>query len=145
MSKPKILIIGQALPDVEQSLPYDTTMLYDWLTEAAGVGPIQAQREFEFDAVFPGFPGYDKNGGHNKPTKNQMLVHWNNALETKVQLADKVWVLGNVAKEFIEKQPKTWSCNTEFLFTMHPSRRNYHKFTLCREELISKLRAFYYA
>ena len=33
----KILIIGQAPPAVGQSLPYDTTMLYDWFLETLDV------------------------------------------------------------------------------------------------------------
>lgn len=137
----KILIIGQALPQVPQQYPYDTTMLYNWLSEI-GIAKEQAQDMFEFEAVFNEFTGIDKNGGHLKPSREQMISHWDNTLETKVILADKVWVLGNVAKDFIDKRPKTWSCNTEWLYTMHPSTRNYYQFSLNKEQILGKINSF---
>lgn len=138
---PKILVIGQALPAVPQQYPYDTTMLYDWLQEL-NVSKDSAQNLFAFEAVYAEFPGVNKNGGHLKPTKQQMLDHWNNTLETKIQMANRIWVLGNVAKEFIDRMPRTWSCNSEWLYTMHPSRRNYYKFSLDKDSILNQISLF---
>lgn len=39
----KILIIGQAPPLQKQDVPYDTTMLYEWLSEI-GISKEKAQK-----------------------------------------------------------------------------------------------------
>lgn len=137
----KILLIGQAPPAVKQQLPYDTTMLYDWLSEC-GVSKEQAQSMFQFDAIYGQFPGFDSNGGHLKPTEEQMDQHWDNHLELEVQVADKVWILGNVAKNYIDTKEKTWSCNTEFLYTIHPSKRNFSLYLRNKQQIINSIRAF---
>lgn len=138
----KILIIGQAPPAVKQSVPYDTTMLYEIL-EWVGISKDSAQDLFEFDAVYNEFPGWE-NGKHRVPTKLEMEYHWDEVLETKVQLADKVILLGNVAKNFINSKPKTWSCNTEFLELIHPSRLNYNRIIQDKEKITQKLKEFLY-
>lgn len=139
--KAKILIIGQALPAVKQDLPYDTTMLYDWLSEC-GISKQDAQKIFDFDAVFGSFTGFDANGGHLKPTHEQMDSHWDAVLETKVQLADKIWVLGNVPRDYIATKEKTWSCNSEWLYTIHPSKRNWNLYLKDKDQIINKIKSF---
>lgn len=140
--KPKILIIGQALPAIPQKYPYDSTMLYLWLKEAYNISIEEAQAIFDFDAVFGSFTGFDANGGHLKPTQEQMDSHWHNVLETKVQLADKIWVLGNVARDYINSRPRTWSCNTEWLYTIHPSKRNYNLYQKNKVKILNSIIQF---
>lgn len=137
----KILIIGQALPAVKQAVPYDTTMLYEWLGEL-GISISQAQELFEFDAVYGSFPGFDANGGHLKPTLEQMDKYWDEVLETKVQLANKVWVLGNVPKEFLATKDKTWSCDTIWHYSIHPSKRNAARYYAHKSEFLHDLSKF---
>lgn len=134
----KILIIGQALPAVAQSVPYDTTMLYVWLQEV-GVSKEQAQELFEFEAVCPSFPG-SKDGNHLKPSKKEMHEHWDNVLRAKVEAADKIWVLGNVARDYINTSSKTWSCSQKWLHTIHPSRRNWHTYTKNKLDILAKIK-----
>ena len=136
----KILIIGQAPAFVEQKLPYDTTMLYSWLSEV-GIASLEAQDIFDFEAIYNEFPGFDANGGHLKPTAEQMDKHWINVLETKVQLADKIWVLGNVARDYINTKEKTWSCDTRWLYTIHPSKRNWNLYVKNKEKIISGIKS----
>lgn len=135
----KILIIGQAPPAVEQEYPYDTTMLYDWFKEV-NISKEQAQDMFEFEAVFDKFPGYGENG-HLKPTKEQMDSHWK-VLEEKIQLTDKVLLLGNVAKEYFLSKPKTWSCDIKVCYLLHPSKRNFAAYQKSKEYILKKLKEF---
>lgn len=137
----KILIIGQAPAFQPQDVPYSTTMLYDWLEEV-GISKEQAQMFFHFEAIYNEFPGFDANGGHLKPSKEQMDKHWNDTLESKIQLSDKVWVLGNVARDYIATKPKTWSCTTEWLYTMHPSKRNFYSFNQNKENILNNIKKF---
>lgn len=136
----KILIIGQAPALKEQKLPYDTTLLYTML-EWVGITKEQAQGMFEFEAVSNVYNG-SKNSKHIKPTKEQMDAHWNNTLETKVQCANKVWLVGDVAKKYFYSKPKTWSCNLEILETIHPSRINYFRIMPKKDELTETLKSF---
>lgn len=133
----KILIIGQAPLAVKQVFPYDTTMLYVMLSWV-GITNVQAQSMFEFEAVCNVFPGHGANG-HNKPTREQMDKHWNDTLETKVQAANKVILLGNVAKEYFYSKQKTWSCNLQVVELIHPSRRNYDRIMKDKNKIIKKL------
>lgn len=137
----KILIIGQAPAAVNQTVPYDTTMLYEWLDEC-GVSKEAAQSMFDFEAVYNSFPGHDAKGGHLKPSLSQMNKHWADTLQLKIEMADKVWVLGTVAKEYIDSKPKTWSCNMGWLYTIHPSKRNADLFNRQRTELLARLKKF---
>lgn len=141
MKSTKILIIGQAPPSVNQRVPYDTTMLYEIL-EWVDITKEDAQNIFEFDAVYNKFPGYGPNKEHLKPTQEQMDFYWEQELEEKVQLADKIILLGNVARDFINSKPKTWSCNTEFLELIHPSRLNYNRIIQNKENITNKLKQF---
>lgn len=135
----KILIIGQAPPAVAQGVPYDTTMLYDWLKEV-GISKEDAQDIFEFDAVYDKFPGHDENGGHLKPTREQMDEYWDRALEMKVILSDKVILLGNVARDYFNSKEKRYSCNLEVYELIHPSKRNYSLYQKNKGEIIGKLK-----
>jgi uracil-DNA glycosylase len=136
----KILIIGQAPAKQEQQVPYDTTLLYTML-EWVGISKDKAQDIFEFEAVSNVFPGSNEIG-HLKPSKEAMDRHWNETLEMKVQCADKVWLLGNVAKEYFYSKPKTYSCNLEILETCHPSKRNYSRIMSDKEKLSSAIKEF---
>jgi uracil-DNA glycosylase len=135
----KTLIIGQAPPAVKQGVPYDTTMLYDWLNEI-GVSKDEAQELFEFDAVYDKFPGFDSVGGHKKPSREQMDEYWDRALEMKVILADKVILLGNVAKEYFYSKPKSYSCNLEVFEMIHPSKRNSYLYNKDKDKVLNVLR-----
>jgi uracil-DNA glycosylase len=138
----KILIIGQAPPAINQRVPYDTTMLYEILSWI-DITQDSAQNIFEFDAVYNKFPGRDPlTGGHLKPKQEQMDLYWDEVLENKVQLADKVILLGNVAKDFIISKPKTWSSNKQFLELIHPSRLNYNRIIFNKENITNKLKEF---
>lgn len=137
----KILIIGQAPPAVKQQFPYDTTMLYDWLSEC-GVSKEAAQDIFEFEALMDKFPGYDHVGGHRKPSYLEKKAHWEDTLEAKVIAADKVILLGSEAAMWLESQVKTWSCNLQVLHLMHPSKRNTFRYRQNKENIIQKLKHF---
>jgi uracil-DNA glycosylase len=138
----KILIIGQAPTDQKQSVPYDTTLLYEMINWV-GIDKEKAQTMFDFESVSNIFPGKNKKG-HFKPTTEQMDKHWEDTLETKMQLADKVWILGKVAANYIESKPKTWSCNLEIIETPHPSKRNYSLIMNNKNEIINKLQSLFY-
>lgn len=138
----KILIIGQALPAVKQEVPYDTTLLYEWLEEC-GVSKEQAIEMFDFEAVYGyEFTGHNNQGGHKPPTQKQMKQYWNEVLQTKMECSDAVWILGSVAKKFIDKQPRTWSCNLDVLETIHPSKRNLFAFRNDKENILSSIKKF---
>ena len=137
----KILIIGQAPGFQKQTVPYDTTMLYDWLNEC-GVSKEAAQDIFDFEAVSNVFPGFDANGCHLKPSREAMQRHWESALEDKVIGSNKVILLGNAAKEFFYSQPKTWSCNLDVLELIHPSKRNYSLYQKNKVAIIDQLKKF---
>ena len=133
----KILVIGQAPPAVKQELPYDSTMLYEMLSWV-GVTKEKAQELFEFEAVFNEFPGYGESG-HLKPSVDQMNQHWNETLETKVQIANKVLLLGNVARDYFYSKPKTWSCGLEIFELIHPSKRNFARIMNSKEHIVKTL------
>ena len=144
--RPKILVIGQAPPDQKQTLPYDTTMLYDWLEEL-GISKDQAQHIFDWEAVCPVFVGRYENGGHRIPPAKLMFDHWKAVLEDKVIGANKVWVLGGVARDFIETMEnihRSWSCNTEFFYSIHPSKRNLYHFRQVKDKMMPELHNFIY-
>lgn len=138
----KILIVGQAPPAVKQDVPYSTTMLYDWLKEI-GISKEKSQEMFIFDAIYNKFPGFDTNkgSGHKTPTKEQMDSYWP-ILEQKIQEADKMWVLGNVAKNYIDSKEKTWSCALQILETMHPSKYNFKRYSDIKVNFVKKLNEF---
>lgn len=139
----RILIIGQAPPSPKtyQDVPYSTTMLYDWLAECS-IDKIEAQEMFEFEAMVSQFPGFSSNG-HAKPTQNDMMRHWLAKLADKVNLAEKVILLGNVPRDFLmdstvwfEEDPH------KFLCLLHPSKRNYDRYIQNKEQIINSLKEF---
>jgi len=129
----KILIIGQAPPAVKQEIPYDTTLLYDMFSWV-GISKEQAQDIFDFDAVYNKFTGHNPNGGHNKPTMEQMNKYWEESLRDKVFMATTVIVLGNVARDFIRSKT-----GRNVIEIIHPSKRNYSKIMATKEDIIKKL------
>lgn len=138
--KNKILIIGQAPPAVKQQYPYDTTLLYEMLSWV-GITKERAQDVFEFEAISNKFPGFAEKGGHLKPSKADCLNHWNSTLEAKVISTDKIILLGLVARDWVLSMPKTWSCSTEIIALIHPSKRNYSKITENKEQIIKNLKS----
>ena len=133
--KNKILIIGQAPPAVKQSLPYDTTMLYDWLEEL-GINKYKAQDIFDFDAVYDKFPGFSDNGGHLKPSKEQMYDYWERGLKQKVDNAKSILVLGSVAKDFLKDR----NINKPTAFVIHPSKRNTWLYNKNKDSILQKIK-----
>lgn len=136
-----ILIIGQAPPANKQEVPYDSTMLYSWLKEC-GISKEESQKMFIFDAVYDKFPGIQLTGGHKIPTRKQMDDYWDRELETKIQGVEKVWLLGNVSKDYFWSKPKTWSCNLEILETIHPSKYNLKRYQDNKEQIIKEIKQF---
>lgn len=137
----KILILGQAPPAITQQLPYDTTMLYDWLAEI-GVSKERAQQIFEFESCLNFFPGRNNtNSGHKRPTKKQIAEHWI-TVEERLQQASKVIILGGVAAGYYNTAQRTWSCTLPELFLIHPSRRNTLRYRENKTEILNSLRAF---
>lgn len=142
ISNKKILVIGQALPAVKQELPYDTTQLYDWFDKVS-ITKAHAQHIFEFEAVYGEFPGYDEHGAHKKPTFEQMSDYYDKVLKDKIESSDKVIILGNVPKEFLDKMDiKNEYPNLKILSMIHPSKRNISLFRKNEVEIIFKLKSF---
>jgi len=131
----KILIIGQAPPAVQQKLPYDTTMLYEWFSEI-GISKEKAQELFTFDAVTDQFPGFDKNGGHKKPSWEMFVEYWTLSLKEKVENCKSIIVLGNVAKEYLSLM----KIEKPITFLIHPSKRNYALYQKNKDKILSELR-----
>lgn len=139
----KILVIGQAPPAVSQKIPYDTTMLYDWLAEI-GISKEQAQNLFEFEAVFNIFPGYDSKGGHAIPAPAQMDEHWKDTLRKKVLDSSKIWIVGNVARDYLLRYHEEFISKKNLLFTMHPSKRNMNAYRKVKGVMLDRIKNFIY-
>jgi hypothetical protein len=130
----KYLIIGQAPPAVKQTLPYDTTMLYTML-DWCGISKEKAQSLFEFEAMTNEFPGYSKSG-HAVPDLVKMRQHYDNCLYFKIQSSDGVIVLGNVAKNTLQKFGFE---HAKVAYILHPSRRNYSRIMRERESITTAI------
>lgn len=137
----KILVIGQAPPAVKQGVPYDTTMLYDWLSEI-GITKEQAQFLFEWEAVYDRFPGFTKSGAHAVPTEAMMDLYWRNTLGKKVLECNKIWVVGNVARDYLLKKHEKIVEKKTLLFTMHPSKRNMDAFKKVKGVMLDRIKNF---
>lgn len=133
----KILIIGQAPPSAKQYYPYDTTMFYDWL-ENIRISKAHAQHIFEFEAMYNEFPGYDAQNNHLKPTLEQMNAHFEKTLKSKIESADKVLVLGNVARDYLNS--KTSFADKQVTYLIHPSKRNYSLYWKNESEILKQLK-----
>lgn len=133
----KILIIGQAPPLQKQKVPYDTTMLYEWLEEC-NISKEQAQKIFIFDAVYNKFPGFE-NGKHKKPSLEEMDSYFPQ-LKDKIESVNKVWILGNVAFDYLSGKLS----NKKVLYTMHPSRLNFNRYKNNKEKLVKLIKNFIY-
>lgn len=138
----KILIIGQAPPSHSQSVPYDSTMLYEMLSWA-GISKEQAQEIFEFDAVIGHFPGF-KDGGHKLPTYQQYREYLKQGLRSKIEAADKVWLLGAIAEKFVydmDGSEHGLAFKTT-LITLHPSYRNKDRIMRLKANLTEWIKEF---
>lgn len=136
----KILIIGQAPPAVTQTVPYDTTLLYDMLSWV-GITKEQAQEIFEFEAMSNLFPGHGENG-HLKPSNEIMRKHYDNVLEGKIQKSKRVLVLGKVAENALKDFGAFCSNEHEnVVFMIHPSKRNYSSIMSNKESITIQLQA----
>jgi uracil-DNA glycosylase len=137
----KILIIGQAPPAVKQTLPYDTTMLYDILSWV-GIDKDRAQEMFQFDALVDKFPGFDSRGGHLKPSKDQICEYYSRSLRISIDMADKIILLGAPARGFLRPDLINYGIRGKYLYLPHPSRRNYNLIMGKKEEITTLLRSF---
>jgi hypothetical protein len=121
----KILIIGQA----------------DWLKEI-GINKDEAQQLFIFDAVYDKFPGFDEKGGHKKPSLEQMQEYWERSLKEKVKNTEKIWILGNVAYDFLYE--KLIMLDKKIIKTIHPSKRNFIIYQNKKEEILNQIKWLIY-
>ena len=133
----KILVIGQAPPAQKQEVPYDTTQLYNWLSEL-GVSKSEAQDMFEWSAVYDKFPGYDK-GSHAVPTWYEMEDYWETKLKYKVEDAQQIWILGRVAKNFLSSRPTSYFEGKQVITTIHPSKRNLSYYRKNKQEILAQI------
>jgi uracil-DNA glycosylase len=133
----KIVIIGQALPAKEQTLPYDSTMLYDWLAEC-GVCKQQAQEMFIFTSIGGELRGV-KNGSHLLPLKQQKDTQYTDVVLPLILENKKCILLGNVAQEYVlDRKLK----GIQYLSLLHPSKRNYHRYTQNKIQILKELSDF---
>lgn len=65
--------IGQAPPRIPQSIPFERTRLWEWLSWI-GISQEQALREFAFTAMAKDYPG-SRNGAQLPPTPIAMAEH----------------------------------------------------------------------
>jgi uracil-DNA glycosylase len=135
----KILIIGQAPPAVKQTVPYDTTMLYEML-EWVGITKEQAQEIFEFEAVVDKFPGHGENG-HLVPNLKDITEYYNKTLKLKIEKAERIIVLGKVAENSL-KSLNAFQNKTSVLYMIHPSRMNMGRILAKKIEITNKLEQF---
>jgi len=142
----KILIIGQALPAKEQKLPYDSTLLYDMLSEI-GIDKNSAQEVFIFDALSDKFLGKSKSGGHSIPKSKDIEEHFP-SLYNKASVYKKVICFGRKSVkewargDFYSITPSRFGEDITILSLPHPSRRNYVLLKNNWEQIIRLLSEF---
>lgn len=136
----KILIIGQAPPYQKQRYPYDSTLLYDILSWV-GVSVKSAQDIFDFDALVDKFPGFYSDGSHQLPSKLECDKYWATNLSWKFNKADKIIVLGNIAKQYIQDKCLN---NKNILYMIHPSKRNSFRINSQKDIISRSLYSFIY-
>jgi len=69
------------------------------------------------------------------------MKHYREVLKPKIQVADKILVLGTVAKKYIEERESLYP-NKTFLYIVHPSRRNYELVYRQKEHITRLLKNF---
>lgn len=139
-----MLIIGQAPAEKKQTVPYDTTYLYTML-DWAGIGKEDAQLNFDFDAAVNVFPGKREQGGHKAPGMADIEQYWNTSLKSKVEKAEKIIVLGDVAKKALCKLGLMEMKEADnILFLIHPSRRNTGRILKSKDAITKQLKEFIY-
>ncbi|AGO47541.1 uracil-DNA glycosylase [Cellulophaga phage phi4:1] len=137
----KILIIGQAPPIQKQDIPYDTTMLYDWLSEV-GISKDKAQDMFEFEAMTDKIPEVTE-FGHKPPSDLEMKDYWKRVLCDKVDQSEKIILLGACPRNFFKKDKffeRYDNKRFKVLSLIHPSKRNYKMYNDNKEKLVSLLK-----
>lgn len=134
----KILIIAQAPPLKGQSKPMDSTLLGMWLNDA-GFSFDNLEDIFEFEAVYNEFPGKTASGSHKAPTRAQMDTYWP-TLREKVLKAKKIWLMGKTAHDYVfTEKNRVIGVGRQVISTLHPSRRNLHKYRQDKEAIIKTI------
>ncbi len=137
----KILIIGQAPPAIKQSLPYDSTMLYEVLSWV-GIDKHRAQELFIFDAVTDKFPGFYKQG-HQKPSFIDFTDYLDRGLRERILDAKKILLLGKIAENYIMANDSEFELSFKTILILpHPSRRNYSRIMQQKEKITQMLGDF---
>ena len=142
----KILIIGQAPPLQKQNIPYDTTMLYEWLSEI-GIDQIPAQQIFDFEAMTDKLPKISSSGSHIPPSKEEMKDYFKRVLKRKIENSKKIILLGASPRNFFGKKDffKRYDKNGyKVLSLIHPSTRNRSMYNTNKEKILSLLKEIIY-
>lgn len=138
----RILIIGQAPPLQRQEIAYDTTMLYEWLSEI-GIDKIPAQEMFDFEAMTDKPPKTSKSGSHIPPSREEMDDYMDRVLLDKITNSEKIILLGACPRNYFKRKKffKRYD-NDKFkvLSLIHPSKRNYKMYNDNKELLLSLLK-----
>lgn len=141
----KILIIGQAPPIQKQTIPYDSTMLYEWLAEV-GVTQEAAQEMFDFEAMTDKIPK-TTSSGHVPPSEEEMKDYYSRVLLDKIHNSDKVILVGASPRNFFKKKEffkRYDNDRVKVLTLIHPSKRNFKMYYDNKEKLLSLLKTFIY-
>ena len=134
----KILIIGQAPPLQKQTIPYDTTMLYDWLSEI-GISKKEAVEMFDFEAMTDKPPRIGSNGVHLKPSKIEMDDYYRRVLHAKCLKADSIILVGKCSMNYFgfDDFYKTVEIKDKRYTTIiHPSKRNHSRYMSNRDKVL---------
>lgn len=134
----KILLIGQAPPIKPQDIPYDSTMLYDWLKEI-GVSKEEAQLIFEFEAMTDKIPKVVK-GNQKPPSIFEMKDYYHRVLLDKIYNSDIVILLGKSPMKFFDQDEFFVDIMTgkkRFFTMIHPSKRNITLYRNNKEKVLS--------
>lgn len=134
----KILIIAQAPPLKGQAKPMDSTLLSTWLKDA-GFEFADLSEVFDFDAVYNEFPGKTSTGSHKAPSRAQMEAYWP-TLRDKVLKAKRIWLMGKTAHDFVYREKhRVIGVGRRVITTLHPSKRNLHKYRQEKNEVVKAI------
>ena len=139
----KILLIGQAPSVQPQTVPYDTTLLYEMLSWA-NISKEQAQNLFEFEALTDVFPGYAKRSGHKVPSSEAKALYWESTLKEKVANHQRIILLGRESQKYVEKMAPDKYHSKDTIYLIHPSIRNSGKIKEHKEIITELLKNFIY-
>ena len=93
-------------------------------------------KQLRFYDSFDKIPGFSDNGGHLKPSKEQMYDYWERGLKQKVDNAKSILVLGSVAKDFLKDR----NINKPTAFVIHPSKRNTWLYNKNKDSILQKIK-----